>query len=471
MMGYLSTILDERVTVRKGFTGAPVIERQRADRRVIRTAGPHDFSCVMLPLYPTADAPEWDTLRKVDEAFRSFHVDSADVVEREVQPHITALFGVTTDDVERVRDALRGVSPGSVWLGKTAVFPADEKRPESDVVVVEVKSEWLLRLHDALCAGLPYEVGRPFRPHTTLCYVKPGTGVKYADKTVWDAGEVWVERVEFSDRRGESTDIALRWGAAFRMGAPRHRDFNEDQHPRAEDGKWTSGGNDEQDGLPGHTQYDAEGNPVDAADSAGFAQDAEMRVTDGDRSTFKKYQKAYENEERQGFLQAVRRYDVDHPTALSGMDAVKQYVSEDYSSINGCLRTNDCPGPTQRVVKAIAGVVNVAPPLAKETTLYRFQGRVTDLTVGETFQTKGFLSTSSVPIGAFAIGGARVAYEIKAPKGSKGVLRGFNKDEVEYLFKHDAKFRVVGVKDLPYGVPNGSGKALKVKTYQLEYLG
>lgn len=110
-------------------------------------------------------------------------IDSKHIVEDEDWPHLTLCYGFTpeveTKDFLELLPA-RGIS---VSLGKIKRFPADDKRPESDVLVLEASGTSMkgdkdeLRLINSALKE-KFEVNSTYRgynPHVTLCYVKPGS--------------------------------------------------------------------------------------------------------------------------------------------------------------------------------------------------------------------------------------------------------------------------------------------------------
>lgn len=95
-------------------------------------------------------------------------------VEHEV--HVTVLYGFDPDvefkELEELID-----KPVHFRLGKVKRFPANEHRPESDVLVVGVDSDDLVRLNAKLketFAGRVSNNYKDYTPHMTLAYVKPG---------------------------------------------------------------------------------------------------------------------------------------------------------------------------------------------------------------------------------------------------------------------------------------------------------
>ena len=86
--------------------------------------------------------------------------------------HITAFYGLDTNDIESIAHFMRGQKPFPVTiLGKTATFTNNEK---FNVVVLPVTSQELVDLHYALRKVVKKEppTYKDFKPHTTIAYTK-----------------------------------------------------------------------------------------------------------------------------------------------------------------------------------------------------------------------------------------------------------------------------------------------------------
>lgn len=153
-----------------------------------------------------ADIPLNDTVRIV--RWVQDNVPEADLasdgIERE--SHVTVLYGfspgVTHKDVKpHLPDEV------SFRLGRIKRFPANDRRPDSDVLVLEVESEGLTSLHETLCDAMGDRVQKTYKdytPHLTLAYVKPGA-CKGLDGHARFDGEVYVcDRMSFSSAGGKS---------------------------------------------------------------------------------------------------------------------------------------------------------------------------------------------------------------------------------------------------------------------------
>lgn len=129
----------------------------------------HKFCCVYLPL------PEPMRSRVLGMAK---HIPDIDLAPdgREDTPHVTALYGLHDADPAPVFDVLSHFKPVRLKLGAVSVFPSEEH----DVVKIEVESDALRRMNNAL-RHLKYTSRfRDYKPHVTIAYVRPGLGAIYA---------------------------------------------------------------------------------------------------------------------------------------------------------------------------------------------------------------------------------------------------------------------------------------------------
>jgi 8-oxo-dGTP pyrophosphatase MutT (NUDIX family)/2'-5' RNA ligase len=125
---------------------------------------------------------------------------------REDTPHVTVRYGLITDDPQAVIDVAKSHGPITVTLGKTSLFT----NPEADVLKLEVASDGLYRLNEALKAAIPHTDKYPlYVPHVTLAYLKPGAGGKYVGWAGLDGQTATINELIFSDRNRNRVVIPL----------------------------------------------------------------------------------------------------------------------------------------------------------------------------------------------------------------------------------------------------------------------
>lgn len=137
-----------------------------------------EFGCLMLNLR----VKNWDKIVSI--------VKDEDVYDEpgygiEENPHITALFGflpeeVNPKDVETFTlNFFKNKGNVDFSLTELSLF----ENESFDVLKFDVSSDDLQELNKALTDEFPYENDYPdYHPHTTIAYLKPGKGKKYAKK-------------------------------------------------------------------------------------------------------------------------------------------------------------------------------------------------------------------------------------------------------------------------------------------------
>jgi hypothetical protein len=133
---------------------------------------------------------------------------------REAYCHCTVLYGfpqhVTFDEVnEFVMTDFTDESLLGIQLGPIKRFPANENRPESDVLVIEVKSALSLsKLHYALKDKFGVKTNYPtYNPHVTIAYVKPGSLTELDGSEVFDEFEAYCKAMTYSMGPSENREL------------------------------------------------------------------------------------------------------------------------------------------------------------------------------------------------------------------------------------------------------------------------
>lgn len=165
--------------------------------------GPYGFSAgskgrVMANLSDDQAGPILDYLKTID--VRDLAEDGL-----ETEPHITALYGLTSDSQGPVVTVCREFGPIRATLGKIEAF----SNPDYDVLKITVDSSELVKVNEAL-KKLPHENDFPtYRPHLTLAYLKPGTAEKYVGSDIFSGTALIFDSLVFSDSQKNRRTIQL----------------------------------------------------------------------------------------------------------------------------------------------------------------------------------------------------------------------------------------------------------------------
>lgn len=173
---------------------------------------------------------------------------------REDHFHITAKYGLHTNNADEVKEAVYGQRPFVVTLGKLSLF----ENPDANVLKIDIEpsddeqgSMWTLnkKIADA-CEHT--DTHSSYKPHITLAYLRPGLGKKYLRSTDLDGATFKADRLFFSGKDRNVTEIPFvseGWPASMedrldyakrKAAAGQQSMFDEDLHPRNESGEFTA---------------------------------------------------------------------------------------------------------------------------------------------------------------------------------------------------------------------------------------
>ena len=94
----------------------------------------------------------------------------------EDEPHVTVLYGITTDDAEAVKKVVENFGAIRFKFGRLSLFT----NPRADILKVDIESADLQRLHRKIKENLPVKMTHStYKPHATIAFLKPGAGRKY----------------------------------------------------------------------------------------------------------------------------------------------------------------------------------------------------------------------------------------------------------------------------------------------------
>jgi len=127
---------------------------------------------------------------------------------REMNPHVTVLYGLRTKDPKKVEPVVKGKYPRIPFrLGAISTF----EKPDYDVLKIDVHSgDRLKGLYNHLKSNLPNaDVHPTYHPHVTLAYLRKGVAQKYVGSHPLRDQKVEVNKVRFSTSDRDNTDIKL----------------------------------------------------------------------------------------------------------------------------------------------------------------------------------------------------------------------------------------------------------------------
>lgn len=135
----------------------------------------YDYGCVMVGL--DTNTEEWNQIQnQIDEDDIYFGDGENGGYGRELDPHVTILFGVHADvpdeDVEKL---INDIKQPEIVLKKISSF----ENELFDVLKFDVESPDLHSLNKKFTT-LPHTTSYPdYHPHATICYLKKGKAKKY----------------------------------------------------------------------------------------------------------------------------------------------------------------------------------------------------------------------------------------------------------------------------------------------------
>jgi 2'-5' RNA ligase len=139
----------------------------------------YDYGCVMVGL--ELDTKTWEKIQDMIDEEDIYHGEKGEEggYARELDPHVTILFGVHSDVPDKdVEDLIDEIKKPKLKLQKISSF----NNELFDVLKFDVESEDLHKLN-AKFKELPHTTSYPnYHPHATICYLKKGSIDKYLDK-------------------------------------------------------------------------------------------------------------------------------------------------------------------------------------------------------------------------------------------------------------------------------------------------
>lgn len=142
----------------------------------------YDYGCVMVGL--ESDTEAWDKIQNMIDDDDIYYGEKGKEDEnggfaRELDPHVTILFGVHEDvPDEKVEELIDGIKRPELKLQKISSF----ENELFDVLKFDIESEDLHKLNTKF-KQLPHTSSFPnYHPHATICYLIKGKAEKYVKK-------------------------------------------------------------------------------------------------------------------------------------------------------------------------------------------------------------------------------------------------------------------------------------------------
>ena len=172
----------------------------------------HEFSSTQFNIsdagYSRSQGSPLDALVKLAKSIPTEELHEGERSTRD-DMHITVKYGLHTSNSDEVAKIVRGFGPVTVKLGKTSIFPANEKK-SYDVVKVAVTGDDIHRLNKLISDSTECTDTWPdFKPHLTIAYVMPGFGRKYSGLDTFEGMELTFDTLQFSNKEREKTEIPL----------------------------------------------------------------------------------------------------------------------------------------------------------------------------------------------------------------------------------------------------------------------
>lgn len=164
----------------------------------------YDYSSTQfnLPKDITQKILEWSVENIPNE---DLYDDETNRYGRELESHVTVLYGILTNDSSELEELLKGEKPVKIKFGETRHF----NTKTGDAVNIEIESKDLEELHKKLSAIKHETLQDEYRPHVTIAYVKDGLGKKYSGKDILNSLEVKLDSLKFSPKEGDPKSIEL----------------------------------------------------------------------------------------------------------------------------------------------------------------------------------------------------------------------------------------------------------------------
>jgi len=164
----------------------------------------HDFACAML--FFNVSKSNWNKIQNLIADEDIYEEEGDQSYGREDEPHVTILYGLHASVSDsKIEELVEEIKPTKLTLKEISIFEGNDKY---DVVKFDIIGVSKGRLSDmnAKFVKLPHTNDYPdYHPHSTIAYVKAGTGKKYI-QTLSAKDSIVVEANDFVYSKADGSE-------------------------------------------------------------------------------------------------------------------------------------------------------------------------------------------------------------------------------------------------------------------------
>lgn len=166
------------------------------------SGGDYDYSCVMLYF----DFPKNQKIHEIISKNDIYTDETDNTFGLESETHITLLYGLHPEvSAEDVKSVISKFSYGTCEFLNCSIF----ENEKYDVLKFDARGKNLTETNEEL-KKFPYTSDYPdYHPHSTIAYLKPGTGKKYTEIFEKMVFSVLPTKVVYSEANDTKTDIGI----------------------------------------------------------------------------------------------------------------------------------------------------------------------------------------------------------------------------------------------------------------------
>ena len=163
----------------------------------------YDYSCVMLNIVGNAKRQMIEVAEEIDD----FDLAKGENLGRELDPHITILYGIHTSNFRQMEKVLKQYNKPTVdfVIKGMSLF----KNPGHDVLKYDIESEDLILLN-RLFRQLEHTNSFPeYHPHATIAYMRTGYSEGYINPTRLDGITLSSNEIIMSTPSGQRNTVII----------------------------------------------------------------------------------------------------------------------------------------------------------------------------------------------------------------------------------------------------------------------